>query len=176
MSNWKAVRRRIAVAGLCGLTLSYSACASRMALVDEKGQAISASEVAQKKNKKNFALYTIGGGALSFGASFFLGSMVHRSINSDNRTALWAITGAGTVIGTALFAYNGNVRDYNQAVEIVKDSRQQGIEQDIAKEREKQETLTEERKRLEDERKRQEAEREALLKQIRAKQGNENKP
>lgn len=176
MSNWKAVRRRIAVVGLCGLTLSYSACASRMALVDEKGQALSANEVAQKKTKKNFALYTIGGGALSFGASFFLGSMVHRSTNSDDRTALWAITGAGTVIGTVLFAHNGNVRDFNHAVEIVKDSRQQGIEQDIEKEREKQETLTAERKKLEDERKRQEVEREELLKQIRAKQGKENNP
>lgn len=176
MSNWKAARSRLAIAGLCALTLSYSACASRMALVDEKSQPITPAEVAAKKTNKNFALYTIGGGALSFGASFFIGSMIHRSTNSDDRTALWAVTGAGTVIGTALFAHNGKVRDFNQAVEAVKDSRQEGIHENITKEKQKQDTLAEERKKLDDERKRQEAEREELLKQIRAKQSKEKNP
>lgn len=176
MSNWKVVRRRLAIAGLCALTLGHSACASRMALVDEKNQPITQEEVAAKKKNKNFMLYTVGGGALSFGASFFIGSMIHRSTNSEDRTALWAITGAGTVVGTALFAHNGKVRDFNHAVEIVKDSRQEGIQENIVKEKQKQDTLAEERKKLDDERKRQEAEREELLKQIRAKQSQEKKP
>ncbi len=176
MSNWKTVRSRMTALGLCALTLSYSACASRMALVDEKSQPITKEEVAAKKKGKNFMLYAVGGGALSFGASFFVASMIHRSTNSENRTPLWVITGAGTALGTALFAHNGNVRDYNHAVEAVKDSRQQGIEQNIAQEKKKQDTLTEERKKLEDERKRQETEREELLKQIRAKQSKEKDP
>ncbi len=176
MSNWKAAKSRLAIAGLCALTLSYSACASRMALVDEKSQPITKEEVVAKKTNKNFMLYTVGGSALSFGASFFLGSMVHRSTNSDDRTALWAITGAGAVIGTALFAHNGKVRDFNHALEIVKDSRQEGIQENIVKEKQKQDTLAEERKKLADERKRQEAEREELLKQIRAKQSKEKNP
>lgn len=176
MSNWKVVRRRLAIAGLCAVTLSHSACASRMALVDEKNQPITKEEVAAKKTSKNFMLYTVGGGALSFGASFFVGSMVHRSTNSDDRTVLWAITGAGTVIGTALFAHSGKVRDYNHAVEAVKDSRQEGIQENIAKEKQKQDTLADERKKLDDERKKQEAEREELLKQIRAKQSKEKNP
>ncbi len=176
MSNWRILRSRFAVAGLCALTLSYSACASRMALVDEKGQTITKEEVAAKKKSKNLMLYTIGGGALSFGASFFLGSMIDRSTKGEDRTPLWVITGAGTVVGTALFAHNGSVRDFNHAVELVKDSRQQGIEKDIVMEKQKQDQLTEERRKLEAERKRQEAEREELLKQIRAKQSKEKDP
>ena len=176
MSNWKVVRRQLAIAGLCALTLGHSACASRMALVDEKNQPITKAEVATKKTNKNFMLYTVGGGALSFGVSFFVGSMIHRSTNSEDRTALWAITGAGTALGTALFAHNGKIRDFNHAVEAVKDSRQEGIHDNIVKEKHKQDTLAEERKKLDDERKKQEAEREELLKQIRAKQSKEKNP
>ena len=116
MSNWNFARRPWGIAALCTLTLGYSACASRVAMVDDRGQAVTQQEVAAKKTNKNFWLYTFGGGALSFGASFFLGSMVERNAESENRTALWAITGVGTVVGTALFAHTGRVRDFNQAV------------------------------------------------------------
>jgi hypothetical protein len=147
-----------------------------MAMVDDRGQAITAQEVAAKKTNKGFWLYTFGGGALSFGASFFVGSMVERNAESDSRTALWAITGAGTVIGTVLFAHTGRVRDFNQAVEAVKDERQGLLTKDIETEKQKQDRIAGERKRLEDERKKQEAEREELLKKIRDKQSKEQKP
>ena len=175
MSNWKHARRLWGVAVLCALSLSYSGCASRLAMVDDRGQAISNQEIAAKKSNKNFWLYTLGGGALSFGASFFVGSMVERNAESDSRTALWAITGAGTVIGTVLFAHTGRVRDFNQAVEVVKDERQGVLAKDIETEKQKQERIAAERKRLEDERKKQEGEREELLKKIRDKQTKEQK-
>ena len=176
MSNWKYARRPWGVAALCALTLSYSACASRMAMVDDRGQAITAQEVAAKKTNKNFWLYTLGGGALSFGASFFLGSMVERNAESESRTALWAITGAGTVAGTILFAHTGRVRDFNQAVETVKDERQGVLKKGIETEKQKQDRITEERRKLEEDRKKQEVEREELLKKIRDKQSKEQKP
>lgn len=173
MSNWKFARRPCGVAVLCALTLSYSACASRMAMVDDRGQAITQQEVDAKKSNKNFLLYTLGGGALSFGASFFVGSMVERNAESENRTALWAITGAGTVIGTVLFAHTGRVRDFNLAVDMVKDERQGALTKDIETEKQKQDRITAERRKLEEDRKKQEAEREELLKKIRAKQSKE---
>ncbi len=176
MSNWKFARRPWGAAVLCALTLSYSACASRMAMVDDRGQAITKPEVAAKKSNKNFWLYTLGGGALSFGASFFVGSMVERNAESKSRTALWAITGAGTVLGTVLFAKTGGVRDFNQALETVKDERQGVLTKDIETEKQKQDRIAGERKKLEDERKKQESEREALLKKIRDKQSQEQKP
>jgi len=173
MSNWKFARRPWGVAALCALTLSYSACASRLAMVDDRGQAISKSEVAAKKSNKNFWLYTVGGGALSFGASFFVGSMVERNAESDSRTALWAITGVGTVVGTILFANTGRVHDFNQAVEAVKDDHQGVISKDIETEKQKQDRIADERRKLDNERKKQEAEREELLRKIRAKQTKE---
>jgi hypothetical protein len=147
-----------------------------MALVDDKGQAISRNEVAAKKSSRNLWLYTLGGGALSFGASFFVGSMVDRGLDSEDHTALWAITAVGTVAGTAIFVHNGNVRDFNQAVEAVKDDRQGKLGNEIAEEKKKQDALAEERRKLEDERKRQEMEREELLKKIRDKQSKEKDP
>jgi hypothetical protein len=146
-----------------------------MAMVDDRGQAVTPQEIAAKKTNKNFWLYTVGGGALSFGASFFVGSMVERNAESESRTALWAITGVGTVIGTVLFAQTGRVRDFNQAVEMVKDERQGVLAKDIETEMQKQNRIAGERKKLEDERKKQEAEREELLKKIRDKQSKEQK-
>lgn len=161
---------------LCIGSLLNTGCASRMALKDDTGQPIKRSEVEARKTGNNFWLYTIGGGALSFGASFFAGAMLERSVDSENRAALWSVTGAGTVIGTLIFAHNGKVRDYNLAVEAVKDSRQRELDKKIKSEQQRQENLTSERKRLEDERKRQEAERAKLLEQIRSKQKKEDKP
>jgi len=171
-SDWRVV-------GVCALVVCYSACASRVVLRDEMGQPIAREEVEAKKHNKNFWLYTIGGGALSFGASFFAGSMINRSVisdSSDSQTALWIVAGAGTLVGTALFAQHGRTRDFNQAVEAVKEDRQGAIGSKIVDERKKQEIIASERKKLEDERKRQEMEREALLRKIRKKQIKENDP
>lgn len=166
---------------LCISSLLYTGCASRMAMKDDTGRPIKRSEVEARKTNKNFWLYTLGGGALSFGVSFFAGAMLDRAVSndstaSDSRTALWAVTGAGTVLGTLIFAHNGKVRDYNQAIEAVKDSRQQELDKKIKSEQQRQQNLTMERKRLEDERKRQEAERAKLLEQLRDKQKKEDNP
>jgi hypothetical protein len=147
-------------------------CASHLPMVDEVGKPVTKEEVKQRRTQKNFWLYTIGGGALSFGASFFAGALVDRSGNSDNHTTLWIITGAGTALGTALFAHNGGVRDFNIAVEAVKDSRKETANQEIVEEQKRQEQIAAEKQKLDDERKKQETERERLMEEIRKKQKN----
>lgn len=156
--------------GICIFALLSTGCASRLPMMDEVGKPLTQEEVNQKRSNKNFLLFTVGGGALSFGASFFAGALLDRNANGDDHTKLWAITGAGTVLGTVLFAHNGRVRDYNLAVEAVKDSRKESASSDIVQEQERQKQLAEEKQKLEDERKKQEAERERLMEEIRKKQ------
>jgi hypothetical protein len=148
----------------------FTGCASRLPMVDEVGKPVSKEEVKQRRAQKNFWLYTIGGGALSFGASFFAGALIDR--NSNDHTMLWVITGAGTALGTALFAHNGSVRDFNTAVEAVKDSRKETANQGIVEEQKRQEQIAAEKKKLEEERNKQEAERQRLMEEIRKKQKN----
>jgi hypothetical protein len=163
--------------GVCILSLLTTGCASRLSMIDEMGKPVAKEEIEQRRSNKNFVLFAIGGGALSFGASFFVGSLVDRSSDSENHAALWTITGTGTILGTALFAHNGRVRDFNVAVETVKDSRKETASQRISEEQKRQAQLAEEKKKLEGERQKQEAEREKLLQEIRKKQQNEkNKP
>jgi len=162
--------------GLCIFALLNTGCASRLPLMDEVGKPINKEDVQQKRSNKNFFLFTVGGGALSFGASFFAGAMVDRSASGEDHSTLWIITGAGTVLGTALFANNGRVRDYNLAVEAVKDSRKESANTGIVQEQKKQESLADEKQRLEEERKKQEAERERLMEEIRKKQKEQKKP
>ncbi len=158
--------------GFCVAVLLFTGCASRLPMVDEVGKPVTEDEVKQRRTSKNFWLYTIGGGALSFGASFFVGALIDRNTSSDDQTTLWIVTGAGTALGTALFAHNGSVRDFNIALEAVKDSRKEMASQGIVEEQKRQEQLAEEKKKLEEERKRQEAERERLMEEIRKKQKN----
>jgi hypothetical protein len=148
----------------------FTGCASRLPMVDEVGKPVTKEEIKQRRTQKNFWLYTVGGGALSFGASFFAGALIDRGGSSDDHTKLWIITGAGTALGTALFAHNGSVRDFNTALEAVKDSRKETANQGIVDEQKRQEQIAAEKKKLEDERNKQEAERQRLMEEIRKKQ------
>lgn len=153
----------------CIFALLSSGCASRLPMMDEVGKPVSKEEISQKRTNKNFWLFTVGGGALSFGASFFAGALIDRDANSDH-TKLWAITAAGTVLGTVLFAHNGRVRDFNMAVEAVKDTRKASASNDISREQDRQKQLADEKEKLEEERKKQEMERERLMEEIRKRQ------
>ena len=163
------------IIGLCVYALLVNGCASRLPMVDEAGKPVTKAEIEQRRSNKNFWLFTIGGGALSFGASFFAGALVDRNASDDDHKALWIVTGVGTVIGTALFAHSGRVRDFNLAVEEVKETRKEGAGQLIVEEQKRQKKLASEKKKLEDERKKQEAERERLMQEISKKQSNKEK-
>ena len=173
MATGFSFRKKTVVAGLCIGSFIFASCAPRMAMVDDRGKPISAKEMGAYKSNKNFWVYTLGGGALSFGISFFAGSMLHRASSSEDRTALWAVTGAGTAAGMIYFAHLGKVQDHNKAVEMVKGMREAEVNEQIAVEKKKQGNIGSEQRKLQEERKRQEREKEELLKRIKKKQKDE---
>ena len=161
--------KRVLISVMIWVLVTQIGCAHRAALVDDAGRPISEEEVQARKKNDNFLLFTIGGGALSFGASFFIGSLLDRGMESRSQSALWITTGVGTLAGLVYFAHQGRVRDYNLALEAVKEERLQHLSAELDKERERRERIEREKQRLLEERKRQEAERKKLLDALKKK-------
>ena len=127
-------------------------------IYDDFGNGISEREIKSVKKNRNALVYGIGGGILSFGASFFVGSLVGK----NSMPALIATTGGGGVLGTILFTSAGKARDRKQAIESIRETRRavqikpegetkksdDNIEQKLEAEKEKQKALREERERL----------------------------
>lgn len=92
---------------------------------DGAGKIIPESEIQEYKQNTNFLIYTLGGAGLSFGTSFFLGSLIHRGMDDDanGRKVMWATTAAGTTVGTFLFAKSGKRRDRTVAIESIREQR-----------------------------------------------------
>lgn len=159
---------------VCIVSLLVGGCAKRVPVYDEARKPITEQEIQKYQNNKNFVLYTIGGGALSFGASFFLGTLIDRALDdSDGDLVLWATTGAGTLIGTVLFANLGKNRDRRQAIELVKEKRKEEAANKLTDEKLKQQKIEQELKSLETIRQQQEAEKKRLLEEI---EKRKNKP
>ena len=134
---------------------------------DIQDNIISESEIEREKNNSRTWLYTIGGGGLSMGASFFLGSMVSRIGDGDIEDGMiWGITGVGTAIGTYLFANKGAEKDRLLAIDRINGKRTNGYEGEIESEQERRNLIREEITRLRKEREEQEAELEALQKEL----------
>ncbi len=161
--------KKLLVIGMSWALLAQTGCAHRAALVDDAGRPIREEEVQARKKNTNFLLFTLGGGALSFGASFFLGSLLDRGMNSSSQSALWITTGAGTLAGIVYFAHQGRVRDYNLALETIKEERVKNLNAQLDKERERRKHIEREKQRLLEERKRQEEERKKLLEALKKK-------
>ncbi len=153
--------------------LSLNACANRALLKDDAGRPISMDEVNARKGNSNLILFAIGGGALSFGASFFIGSLVDRSANDPKHTALWVTTGIGTAAGLAYFIHQGRVRDFNLAVEEIRRERLQGLSKKLDEEKRRREQIEAEKRRLLMERQRQEEERRKLLEALKKRKQKE---
>ena len=164
------MNKHLAVVTIILFALWLNSCASRALLKDEAGKPITKAEVEAEKNHQNLLLFAIGGGALSFGASFFVGSMVDRQYGETDDTALWAITGAGTLAGLIYFAHQGNVRDFNVAVEKVKEKRRQEAAARLAREKQRRRQIELEKQRLLKERQRQEAEKQKIIESLKKKQ------
>ena len=105
-------------------------------------------------------LYTIGGGGLSFGASFFIGSVLSRRFDDadQGRTAMWTTAAAGTVLGTILFAKAGAKHDRYIAIEKIREQRIELAKKQAKQERLKRMELQEELKKMKAERKKQDEE------------------
>ncbi|HHS13787.1 MAG TPA: hypothetical protein ENN03_08505 [bacterium] len=86
---------------------------------DQFGRGISEEEIQSVKTSKNTVIYTLGGGVLSFGSSFFLGSM----LGKESGNVLAATTlGFGT-LGTFMFFRAGRAMDRREAIRTVNDIR-----------------------------------------------------
>jgi hypothetical protein len=88
-------------------------------VTDEFGKGISEEEIVRAGKNKNAVVYGLGGGTLSFGFSFFAGSLIGRS--SRNGTALLAGTAAaGTAAGTLLFLRAGKAHDRKESIASIR--------------------------------------------------------
>lgn len=127
---------------------------------DESGSIISDAEIAAIKTRSHSMRYLLGGGALSFGVSFFLGSLIDRQVSDeeDQGPLMWGIAGAGTVVGATLFSIMGNKKDRQMAIEQIRDQRKEAATTDLMNEKERQRRLKDELKKLEKEREQQEKE------------------
>ncbi|MBD3287898.1 hypothetical protein GF337_03765 [candidate division KSB1 bacterium] len=144
---------------------------------DYQKNVISEWEINDKKGTKNTWLYTVGGAGLSFGASFFAGSLVHRGMSeSENRDeALWAITGTGTLIGTAIFLNTGRKRDREAAIMQIRERRYELAKKEMDQKKNKRKQITTELEKEKKQRAKQQAEMKRLMERIkkREKAGNE---
>jgi len=132
---------------------------------DDFGGGISEEEIHSVETNRNTLIYGIGGGALSFGVSFFVGSLVSKSMEENGGAVLASTTAAGGVLGTGLFRRAGKAKDRRVAVENIREKRR-SVE---LKKEEKTKTPDELQKQLEEEKKKQEElrkERERILRQL----------
>ncbi len=132
---------------------------------DDFGRGISEEEIHSVEKNRNTLIYGIGGGALSFGVSFFVGSLVSESMEENGGTVLASTTAAGGVLGTVLFRHAGKAKDRRVAIENIREKRR-SVE---LKKKEETKTPDELQKQLEEEKKKQEKlrkERERILRQL----------
>ena len=127
---------------------------------DDQNKIISEWEIDGKKGNNNLLLYSIGGGGVSFGASFFLGSLLNRRFEDvdQGRTAMWTTAAVGTILGTTLFAKSGAKHDRNIAIDKIREQRIELAKKQAEQERLKRKKLHEELKKMKAERKKQDEE------------------
>jgi hypothetical protein len=130
---------------------------------DDFGKGISEEEIQSVQKNRNAVIYGIGGGALSLGASFFLGSLIGHDMEEGGMVVA-GTTVIGGGIGTLLFVKGGKAKDRQEAIENILDKRRnekyqktqvkkkqsdpEEIERLIQNEKEKQEKLRREREEL----------------------------
>jgi hypothetical protein len=91
---------------------------------DGDNRIISEKEISQYKTNHNAVLFTISGGLLSMGTSFFLSSMLSRVAGDEQRDAIiLGGTAAGTAAGAILFHRMGARKDRDTAIREIKYNR-----------------------------------------------------
>lgn len=110
---------------------------------DGQGQIISEWEIKEHQKNKNFILYTIGGAGLSFGASFFIGSLIHRSVDNTEtgNKFLWGTTALGTTGLTYLFAKTGKKRDRLFTIDQIREQRFQSTREQFELQKKKRDAI-----------------------------------
>jgi len=153
------------VFGFIGL---ISCAKSSITPYDESGRVITEEEIAKEKNNKNATIYTIGGGALSFGASLFISSMVYRGTDEDFKV-LNPISIGGGVLGTGILFWQGRKRDRMLAIERIKDKRQVVANEELDQKKAEKEQLQKKLDELKKEKARVEAEKKKIEEQLKKK-------
>ena len=168
------IKKTLGIGTLLAYLVFTSGCASRLPMRDYSGRPLTKEAVQAKKSNSNFILYAIGGGALSFGASFFIGSLLSRSSDdgSTNSSTLWITAGAGTAAGMLLFGHAGKARDHNLAVLAARDNQKTEVNSQLLTEKERRSRIVSEREALLKDRERQEAERQQILEKLKKKTDN----
>jgi hypothetical protein len=134
---------------------------------DDFGKCIGEAEIRSELKSKNTWVYGFGGGALSFGASFFAASMATKKMENGGAT-LAGVTVGGGALGTLFFIKAGKAKDRAEAIERIREKRRQvQLKPDYKRSDSEavQKSLDEEKKKQEELRK----EREQLLKQLQNK-------
>jgi len=138
---------------------------------DEKKNIISEWEIKRSQKNRNTVLYTIGGTSLSFGLSFFTGSMIYRGMSeSENgKTALVATTGIGTALGSYLFYRGGKHKDRDVAISKIREERYVAAQKEMEVQKGKREKVKSELEKSKAEREKQDAELKRLQEEIEKK-------
>ena len=129
---------------------------------DEAGRLVTRAEIQQEKNSRNTLLYTLGGGALSFGTSLFVSSLIYRAGDGKDFSVANPISIGGGILGTAVFFHLGHKRDRLMAIERIKDRRKAQAERILEEKRRERERLLRQIEELKKEKARIEAEKKKL--------------
>ena len=143
---------------------------------DANGKIIPNQEIQQRQKNKNLIYYSLGGAGLSFGASFFVGSLIHRSIDdstTDGRAALWTTTAIGTTVGALFFAKKGKNKDRFLAIEDIREERYNIAKKRVQKEQNKRKNVKNKLEKEKAEQKRQQEEIQKLKEKLK-KQKKQN--
>lgn len=158
--------KKLVIVLTAALLVLQIGCAKRsLVRYDESGKVITEEELKEHKGRGNFLLYTLGGGALSFGVSLFLGSLVQRASDNGN-AAFVSITVGGTIVGISFFAWQGLKRDRLQAIEKIKEQRKNETLIRLRREQQKQEQIKKTTEKIKEEREKLEEEKKKLIEEL----------
>jgi len=138
---------------------------------DGLGEVISEWEIQENQKNKNCLLYTIGGVGLSFGASFFVGSLIHRNLDDaeNGGKVLWGTAALGTAAGTYLFAKTGKKRDRNFAIEQIREERFKAAQNQIDDRKKRRDSIQQQLEKEKAEQEKQQQELKLLQEKIQTK-------
>ncbi|MBN2012474.1 hypothetical protein JW960_24305 [candidate division KSB1 bacterium] len=144
---------------------------------DYENKIISEFDIQKIQHGKNARLFTIGGAALSFGTSFFAGSLLQRGLASDDSTnaVMWGVTGVGTIAGTGWFFHKGKTKDRAVAIEAIRDYRYRLAEKEMEKNKGRKQEVSQEMEKIKQERARQDEELKRLMERLKQREETKEK-
>ena len=134
---------------------------------DADGNIVSEKKITQNMKSNNRLLFSVSGGLLCVGASFFASSMISRGGDESNKDAItYSGTAAGTLIGSYFFYKSGAKKDRRAAIQQITGSsddpkiqaekaKQDAIQSEVEKQKQELEQKQKEIEKLQEELKKQ---------------------